>query len=83
MSKQVQAVIILVVIVLLALSTLAFDNRTLDLQTSPTPRPTKVKLPPEVLQSEQGGSTDGIVALGIAMFVIILVPILLRREEWK
>ncbi len=84
MSQQIKGMLLLIIILLLAASMLAFDNHAPNFQSAPTPRPTKVKqLPPEVLQAEQGGSTDGVVAIGLATLVIIVVPILLRHEEWK
>jgi hypothetical protein len=43
-------------------------------QLTPTPTPESVSHP---------GSTDGIMVMGIAIVVIILVPILFQRSVWK
>ena len=43
------------------------------LQTTPTPHPK---------DSSKIGSTDGIVAMGVVIALIIIVPILLRRKSW-
>jgi len=43
-------------------------------QTTPTPQPKDLS---------KIGSTDGIVAMGIIIALIIVIPILLRRKSWK
>jgi hypothetical protein len=43
------------------------------LQTTPTPQPE---------DSSKMGSTDGLVAMGILIALIIIIPILLRRKSW-
>jgi hypothetical protein len=43
------------------------------LQTTPTPQPK---------DQSKVGSTDGIVAMGFFIVLIIIVPILLRRKSW-
>jgi len=43
------------------------------LQTTPTPQPKDLS---------KVGSTDGIVAMGFFIALIIIVPILLRRKSW-
>jgi len=43
------------------------------LQTTPTPQPKDLS---------KIGSTDGIVAMGFLIALIIIVPILLRRKSW-
>jgi hypothetical protein len=42
-------------------------------QTTPTPQPQ---------DRSKIGSTDGIVAMGILIALIIIIPILLRRKSW-
>ena len=43
------------------------------LQTTPTPQPK---------DQSKVGSTDGIVAMGFFIVLIVIVPILLRRKSW-
>jgi hypothetical protein len=41
--------------------------------TTPTPVPKVIS---------QGGSTDGIMLMGVVIVIIVLLPILLRRSIW-
>ena len=43
-------------------------------QTTPTP---------EQVDRSEVGSTDGIVVMGFVIAVIVILPILLRREAWS
>ena len=43
-------------------------------QTTPTPQPKDLS---------KIGSTDGIVAMGIIIALIIVIPILMRRKSWR
>ena len=47
-----------------------------------TPTPEKIKPTPASLVA-QAGNSDGIVLIGILIVAIIIVPILLRRKEWR
>ena len=43
------------------------------LQTTPTP---------EQIDKSEIGSTDGIVVLGVAICIIVILPIVLQRKSW-
>jgi hypothetical protein len=47
------------------------------LQATPTPTTT-----PQPEDLSEIGSTDGIIAMGIIISMIIIIPILLRRKSW-
>jgi len=61
-------------------------NPSASLAQSPTPTPLPVVLTPTPGAAQavsEVGSTDGIVLLGAIIVVIIIVPILWKRREWR
>ena len=51
-------------------------------QPTPTAVSTQLTTTPQPLDASEIGSTDGIVAMGGIIVLIVLTPILLRRKQW-
>lgn len=51
-------------------------------EPSATPAIPQVTTTPQPLDASEIGSTDGIVAMGGIIVLIVITPILLRRKQW-
>jgi hypothetical protein len=78
-TKKLRSFGILLTLGLFALLSLAYRSTSPFLQTTPTPGPRGKPIPLEA----QAGNSDGILVLGILIFIFIAVPILLRVWETK
>lgn len=78
-TKKLRSFGILLTLGLFALLSLAYRSTSPIFQTSPTPGP---KIKPIPLEA-QAGNSDGILVLGILIFILIAIPILLRYRETK
>jgi len=85
MKKLVRPALVLGMCLSLALLSAALTNSTQPaMQGDPTatasfPQPTITPQPEDVSEI---GSTDGIVAMGGIIVLIVITPILLRRKHW-
>jgi hypothetical protein len=80
MTNKLRYFGVFLVLGLLALSSLA-SRFSVPFGQSTTPGP-KIKPTPIPLEA-QAGHSDGILILGILIFIFIAVPILLRYKDWR
>jgi hypothetical protein len=83
MKKNIRISFLLVLLTILALTSLALQPAAPLLQDGepPTPQATRTKKAPQDLVIEAGNS-DGIVALGFLIVAIIFIPMFIRKRDW-
>jgi hypothetical protein len=83
MKKNIRISFLLVLLTILALTSLALQPAAPLLQDgeTPTPQATRTKKTPQDLVIEAGNS-DGIVVLGFLIVAIIFIPMFIRKRDW-